>query len=119
TRKGPVRRTGPTEVAESPRRKPGAFFVEWAPGARRRASLLAHPVRSRSMRILLTLLFVFSLAASTFAQGQSPGAEPAEEPQFPVAVRWWGQGMVSIETWWNLTVVIDPYGGNIGYEVPD
>lgn len=26
----------------------------------------------------------------------------------PVAVRWWGQGMVSIETFWNLKLVIDP-----------
>ena len=40
-------------------------------------------------------------------------------PGKPVAVRWWGQGMVSIETFGNQTVVIDPYNGKIGYKVPD
>lgn len=43
----------------------------------------------------------------------------ADKVQAPVAVRWWGQGMVSIETYWNLTVVIDPYGEGIGYTVPE
>ena len=37
----------------------------------------------------------------------------------PVAVRWWGQGMVSIETMWNLRVVIDPYKTDIGYDDPE
>ncbi len=37
----------------------------------------------------------------------------------PVAVRWWGQGMVSVETYGNITVVIDPYSGDIGYDVPN
>jgi len=41
------------------------------------------------------------------------------DPGHPVAVRWWGQAMVSIETHWNLTVVIDPYGEKIGYENPN
>ncbi len=27
----------------------------------------------------------------------------------PVAIRFWGQSMISIETFWNLTVVIDPF----------
>jgi L-ascorbate metabolism protein UlaG (beta-lactamase superfamily) len=36
----------------------------------------------------------------------------------PVAVRWWGQAMVSIEPYWNLQIVIDPYPPNIGYEDP-
>lgn len=39
-------------------------------------------------------------------------------PGKPVAVRWWGQAMISLETYWNLKVVIDPYGGKIGYENP-
>lgn len=30
-------------------------------------------------------------------------------PPKPIAVRWWGHAMVSIETFWNLTVVIDPF----------
>lgn len=36
----------------------------------------------------------------------------------PVAVRWWGQAMVSIETYWNFTIVIDPFGEKIGYADP-
>ncbi len=36
----------------------------------------------------------------------------------PVAVRWWGQGMVSIESMWNLRIVIDPYHLDIGYDNP-
>lgn len=43
----------------------------------------------------------------------------AADPGKPVAIRWWGQGMVSIETYWNLQVVIDPYGPNIGYGDPE
>lgn len=41
------------------------------------------------------------------------------DPGKPVAVRWWGQGMVSIETYWGLTVVIDPLPAETGYDVPD
>ena len=41
----------------------------------------------------------------------------ADEGQ-PVAVRWWGQAMVSIETYWNFTIVIDPFGEKIGYADP-
>ena len=36
----------------------------------------------------------------------------------PVAVRWWGQGFVTIETFWNLRVAIDPYSLRIGYDDP-
>lgn len=36
----------------------------------------------------------------------------------PVAVRWWGQAMVSIENYWNLTVVIDPDGEQTGNQHP-
>lgn len=54
---------------------------------------------------------VFAIALLFAAHGDAQ-----EHP--PVAVRWWGQGMVSIETWWNGPLVIDPYGNNIGYEVP-
>ncbi|MGI9454971.1 MAG: MBL fold metallo-hydrolase [Aeoliella sp.] len=57
----------------------------------------------------IALLFFLLLAAP--ASRADPGK--------PVAVRWWGQGMVSIETYWNQTVVIDPYNDNIGYTVPD
>ena len=37
----------------------------------------------------------------------------------PIAVRWWGHAMVSIETYWNLTVVIDPFATSIGYADPE
>lgn len=40
-------------------------------------------------------------------------------PGNPVAIRWWGQGMVSIETYWDLQIVIDPYAPNIGYGDPE
>ena len=36
----------------------------------------------------------------------------------PVAVRWWGQAMVSIETYWNLRIVVDPFSTEIGYDDP-
>jgi L-ascorbate metabolism protein UlaG (beta-lactamase superfamily) len=48
------------------------------------------------------------------SNAQSALADPGK----PVAVRWWGQAMVSIETYWNLTVVIDPFPPNIGYADP-
>ncbi|QEG33356.1 MBL fold metallo-hydrolase [Bythopirellula goksoeyrii] len=41
------------------------------------------------------------------------------DPGKPVAVRWWGQAMVSIETYWNLKIVIDPYSLSIGYKDPE
>jgi len=40
------------------------------------------------------------------------------QPPKPLAIRYWGQSMVSIETYWNLTVVIDPYNLKIGYDDP-
>ena len=48
-----------------------------------------------------------------------PYARAQADPGDPVAVRWWGQAMVSIETHWNLRVVIDPYGKRVGYENPN
>ena len=40
------------------------------------------------------------------------------EPGKPVAVRFWGQGLVTIETYWNLRIAIDPYALKIGYSDP-
>lgn len=37
----------------------------------------------------------------------------------PVAVRWWGQSFVTIETHWGLTLAIDPYSLEIGYDDPE
>lgn len=42
----------------------------------------------------------------------------AADPGNPLAVRWWGQGLVTIETFWGLTIAIDPYADGIGYESP-
>jgi L-ascorbate metabolism protein UlaG (beta-lactamase superfamily) len=42
----------------------------------------------------------------------------AAEPGLPVAVRFWGQSLVTIETAWNLRVAIDPYALRIGYDDP-
>jgi len=39
----------------------------------------------------------------------SPVARAVDADHPPVAVRWWGQAMVTVETWWGLTVAIDPY----------
>ena len=47
-----------------------------------------------------------------------PFTRAQADPGHPVAVRWWGQAMVSIETFGNLHVVIDPYGEKIGYKDP-
>lgn len=69
------------------------------------------------------LMAGLGLALSLAAQDQSGGDEPAAEAptqtHWPVAVRWWGQGFVTIETWWGLTVAIDPYDPAIGYEDPE
>lgn len=59
------------------------------------------------LRVAATLCLVFCIVPLV-------NADPGE----PVAVRWWGQGMVSIETYWNQCVVIDPYALSIGYEDP-
>jgi len=42
---------------------------------------------------------------------------PAQSAK-PVAIRFWGQALVSIETYWNLTIAIDPYNPKIGYGDP-
>lgn len=42
---------------------------------------------------------------------------PASTGQ-PVAIRWWGQSFVTIETTWGLTIAIDPYALKVGYDDP-
>lgn len=46
--------------------------------------------------------------------------DPKDGP-LPVTVSWWGQACVSIETFWGLTIVIDPYPRNdrLGYPALD
>ena len=56
------------------------------------------------LRLLCVLCLAVVSASTLSAEGN------------PVAVRWWGQGMVSIESFWNLHVVVDPYAKNLGAE---
>jgi L-ascorbate metabolism protein UlaG (beta-lactamase superfamily) len=42
----------------------------------------------------------------------------AAEPVLPVAVRFWGQSLVTIETAWNLRIAVDPYALRVGYDDP-
>lgn len=87
-----------------------------------------HAEHSRVPGILLRsflLLGLIALATPTFGQQarQPQGAAAAnlgqaEATHWPVALRWWGQAFVTVETWWGITVAIDPYG-EIGYEDPD
>jgi L-ascorbate metabolism protein UlaG (beta-lactamase superfamily) len=71
-------------------------------------NFLQHKGLAAMARFILSFTLVALLASTS-----------AADPGKPVAVRWWGQGMVSIETDWNQTVVIDPYNDKIGYTVPD
>jgi len=64
----------------------------------------------RATALLIVMILLFPIFPTPTAQA---------DPGHPVAVRWWGQAMVSIETHGNLTVVIDPYGEKIGYENPN
>jgi L-ascorbate metabolism protein UlaG (beta-lactamase superfamily) len=66
--------------------------------------------QSRHGRMLIGLVVLFAL----FGQWSMAKADPDK----PVAVRWWGHGMASIETYWNLRIIIDPYGAGIGYADP-
>lgn len=62
------------------------------------------------------------LSMTTCALAQRPAARPAggEDGPFPLAIRWWGQAFVSIETFWGFTIVIDPFtpGERMGYPDP-
>lgn len=66
------------------------------------------------MRRLIPLAALLMLA--TMFAPHSRAAE--DENTYPVAVRWWGQSMISIENWWGFSVVIDPYSLEIGYDDP-
>lgn len=54
------------------------------------------------------------LIVAVLSLGRGAVADAGE----PVAIRWWGQAFVTIETWWGLTLAIDPYATRIGYEDP-
>ena len=77
-------------------------------------------------RLAILLVAALALALPAWAQQQANPAQrqaaqpPAGEQQhhWPVAVRWWGQAFVTVETWWGLTVAIDPYDTKIGYADP-
>ncbi len=63
-------------------------------------------------RLLLPVLA--TLLASCFA----PPTHADDDTPYPVAVRWWGQAMVSIENWHGVSVVVDPFALDIGYDNP-
>lgn len=65
------------------------------------------------MRRCIPLALALLLIASV-----GPRARAADDGAYPVAVRWWGQAMISIENWWGYTIVIDPYSADIGYPDP-
>ena len=58
-------------------------------------------LRNRVLKLLVCVLCFISASTSLAAEGK------------PVAVRWWGQGMVSVESYWNLHVVVDPYAKSV------
>lgn len=64
------------------------------------------------------VLSVFFCSLAILCPATGSYAQADVEPSPPVAIRWWGQGMVSIEAWWHRPIVIDPFGENIGYNVP-
>ncbi len=74
---------------------------------------------------MLWFLGLMALPALAHQSRQPQGAaaegleqEQGQETPWPVAVRWWGQAYVTIETWWGLTIAIDPYDPGIGYADP-
>ncbi len=66
------------------------------------------------MRRLIPLAALLLLSAFL----APPAIAAEDENTYPIAVRWWGQSMISIENWWGTTVVIDPYSLEIGYDDP-
>lgn len=70
----------------------------------------------RRERFNAVLLAITLLSWCMLAPSPAAAKDP---PQAPVAVRWWGQAMVTIETWWGLTIAIDPYDpAQTGYTDP-
>ncbi len=60
------------------------------------------------------ILVVFAALAGLFASAPARGVDAERAP---VAVRWWGGSTVTIESWWGLTVAIDPAGREHGMPV--
>ncbi len=56
-----------------------------------------------------------AITALVLAAGAGVHADPGK----PVAVRFWGQGLVTIETYWDLRIAVDPYALRIGYDDPE
>jgi L-ascorbate metabolism protein UlaG (beta-lactamase superfamily) len=53
--------------------------------------------------------------------GGTTVAPTSKDGPLPLAIRWWGQACVSIETFWGLDVVIDPFpvDGSLGFSPPN
>ncbi|QDU58305.1 MBL fold metallo-hydrolase [Aeoliella mucimassa] len=71
------------------------------------------------MRFLASFVVACVFAAQGLAQYNVPSISAEVPDRHAVAIRWWGQGMVSIETYWNLKVVIDPISKKSGSALPD
>lgn len=64
---------------------------------------------------MLSVMAVVVSASTCLAQergGRSRQAGGANEHSIPLAVRWWGQACISIETFWGFTIVVDPFVSN-------
>lgn len=74
---------------------------------------------TRSIPTLIA--FVSAAVAPQFCRAQAATAPAGSDVSPPVAVRWWGQACVSIEPFWDLRIVVDPYGADerLGYPLPD
>ena len=59
---------------------------------------------------------VFSAAIAALVLAGGGGVHAAGG--MPVAVRFWGQGLVTIETYWLLRIAVDPYALRIGFDDP-
>ena len=57
----------------------------------------------------LSLMCLVIASSPCLGQRGGPPASTEDGP-LPVAVRWWGQSCISVETFWGFTIVIDPYG---------
>ena len=71
-----------------------------------------------NMRRLVGLVISLFLPLVAVAEVHAHGQAEADADK-AVAIRWWGQAMVSIETHSKLRIVIDPYAARVGYPDPE
>lgn len=56
-------------------------------------------------------------SAPATRRGRAAKSSSGDDGPLPLAIRWWGQACVSIETFWGFKIVVDPYPANerLGY----